>query len=266
MYGWRGGLVEPVAVGVGLGLEHHLVELADTERAPLAAGEHLGLEQEAASGCRRRPGCEPCEVDVEQRQPLGDPRAGARPASTTSVSQKMLAVSASAIGSRRCSGVRPASGCCGRRGRARGRWSAPSRPSPLQLSSTSERSPMNDMQNAPPRLAVARRGVDPPLVERPVDEAGRARRCTWRTPSRTDVDALVPRDRRRRRDGQRGDEVPPRQRRRRGRAAPPWSASTARKSGSAAVTAACIASNVGAADAVGEQRRVERRRPSAAAG
>ena len=49
------------------------------------------------------------QVDVEQGQPLGavEPRAG--PASTTSVSQKMLAVSASAIGSRRCSGVRSAS-------------------------------------------------------------------------------------------------------------------------------------------------------------
>ncbi len=42
--------------------------------------------------------------------------------------------------------------CCGRRGRARGRWSARSRRCRDQLRNTSERSSTNGMQNAPPRL------------------------------------------------------------------------------------------------------------------
>ena len=49
------------------------------------------------------------EVDVEQGEAFARPSRRASPASTTSVSQKMLAVSASAIGSWRCSAVRPAS-------------------------------------------------------------------------------------------------------------------------------------------------------------
>ena len=51
----------------------------------------------------------PGEVDVEHRQPLGAVEALQSALSTTSVSQKMLAVSASAIGSRRWRDVRSAS-------------------------------------------------------------------------------------------------------------------------------------------------------------
>ena len=48
------------------------------------------------------------EVGVEQAEALGSGGVAARPASTMIVSQKMLAVSASAIGVWRCSGVRSA--------------------------------------------------------------------------------------------------------------------------------------------------------------
>ena len=41
-------LIEPVAIGVALSLQHDLVQLGGAEGAALAPGEHLGLEQEPA--------------------------------------------------------------------------------------------------------------------------------------------------------------------------------------------------------------------------
>ena len=47
-------LVEAVAVRVGLRLAHHVVQLADAERAALTAGEHLGLEARHRVQAHRR--------------------------------------------------------------------------------------------------------------------------------------------------------------------------------------------------------------------
>ena len=186
----------------------------------------------------RRPG----EVDVEQRQPLGRPRAGARPASTTNVSQKMLAVSASAIGSRRCSGVRPASVrvVVGVAELVRRRLRRVERARPVEQH---ERAVVDERHaERAAGLAVPRPGVDPLLVERPVDEPGepgavasRTRSRTMSTPSSHETSAAA-----------NGSGAT----RSHHGSAPSWPCSRAlsrihrRKSGRASTTARCIASNV----------------------
>ena len=158
----------------------------------------------------------------------------------------MLAVSASAIGSRRCSGVR-----CGELGvvvgvaeLVRGGLRRVDRAAPVEQHERAVADERHAERAAD--LALARRDVDPLLVERTVDEAAERRAVRRRTPSRTmptPSSQLI----RPGRDRQRRDEVPPRQRARRGRAGAPWCASTRGSAGSDASIADCIASNVGAA-------------------
>ena len=75
-----------------------------------------------------------------------------RPSSTTSVSQKILAVSASAMGSRFCRAVRCANWVLWYACPSSCAVTCAESTLPLQFSSTSERSSTNDMQNAPPTL------------------------------------------------------------------------------------------------------------------
>ena len=100
-------MVDSVAVGAVLRIAHHLVELADPQRATLTAGEHLRLKKEPTVDVDHHLRGT-LQVDVEQRETLVALQAG-ESSSTTSVSQKMLAVSARAIGRLRCIGVRCAS-------------------------------------------------------------------------------------------------------------------------------------------------------------
>ena len=129
---------------------------------------------------------------------------------------------------------------------------------PLQFSSTNDRSSTNDMQNAPPCLPS--RGAASIHCSSTARSTSPASDGLYdEKASRTRPESLVPAD------AARGDG----QRRNRSYhgSAPSWPCSRAlqriqrRKWGSDALIAACIASNVGRDDAVREQRRVERRCP-----
>ena len=65
-----GRLIESVAVGVGLGLVHHVAELRGAERASLPACEHLGLEREPRSDVDHDL-IGTLQIDVEQCEALG---------------------------------------------------------------------------------------------------------------------------------------------------------------------------------------------------
>ena len=104
-------------------------------------------------------------------------------------------------------------------------------------------------------LARARSGVDPLLVERAIDQPVQSAAVGLERVAH-DLDAVVPRDR----CGTERQAVRPCRTtaaRRRARASRAFDRIQPRRSGSESVIAACIASNVGAADAVREQRRVK---------
>ena len=182
------------------------------------------------------------QVDVEQGQPLGAGRGGARPSSTTSVSQKMLAVSASAIGSLRLQ--RRALGelgvVVGVAELVRRRLGRVDAAGPVE---EHERAVVDERHaERPAALAVARAGVDPLLVDGAVDEPAE-RRAVRAERVADDVEPVVP-ARSARRDGQRGDEVRTTAARRSWPCRRALARIQRRKSGSASSTAACIASNV----------------------
>ena len=176
---------------------------------------------------------------------------------------------------RRCSPSRPApsaagaasacarrAGCCGRRGPARGPGSARCRTQSAQLRSTSERSSMNGMQNAPPRLpsrgsasihrSSMARSARPPS----------SRASSGRTTPAPRSQPVVPRHVGRR-DRQRGEQVPPRQ-----AAVVAVQAGLdphpAAEVGERGVDGGLHRVERGPVDGVGEQRRVERVGPAAA--
>ena len=202
------------------------------------------------------------EVDVEQREPLDALEVG-----EPGFDRERLAEDAGRLGQRhrhpllqrRATGQRGVVvGVAELVGRGLGRVD---RARPVEQH---ERTVVDELHaERPAHLAVARAGVDPPLVERPVDEAGelaavaRERRADPR-------DAVVPRDRRGRlRD--RCHEVAPAQPARRTRAPCALVRIQRRKSGSDVDDRGVHRVERRPADAVRVQRRVERGLPVAAA-
>ena len=203
------------------------------------------------------------QVDVEQRQPVGA-RAGAagpprRPASRRRCSPSRPAPSAASLQRRALGELGVVVGVAELVGRGLRRVDAAVPVEEHERAVADERHAERSAA-----LAVAWAGVDPLLVDGAVDEAAE-RRAVRRERVANDAEPVVPRDRARSRRAA-ARTGPTTAAPRRARAGAPWPASSDGSRASDASTAACIASNVGSADAVGEQRRVERRCPSRAAG
>ncbi len=245
MYGCAVDWSSPSPYASAWAVEHQLAQLGGAQGARARGGRTPRSRTGTGSGCRRRPGS--CR---RGRRRAGRGRFGAVEAGEAGFDDERLAEDAGGLGERhrepasaaRCG--RPA-WCCGRRGRARGRWSGPSRPSPTSSAArasgrrrttcrTRRRSCRRGARHRSTRSSRARSTSPPSVVAVRRRTPGGPSRCPRPT---TPIDAA------------RGAAVrrgPTRAGRRRGC---PCSAALARiqrrKSGSAAVTADCIASKVG---------------------